>query len=55
MRLCFVIQRYGAEVAGGAELHCRWLAARLARQHQVRVLTTCARDYIEWRNELNCQ
>jgi len=50
MRLCFVIQRYGTEVAGGSELHCRWLARRLARRHQVQVLTTCALDYLEWRN-----
>ncbi len=50
MRLCFVIQRYGTDVAGGAELHCRWLAERLARRHDVRVETTCARDYLEWRN-----
>jgi glycosyltransferase involved in cell wall biosynthesis len=50
MKLAFVIQRYGLEVAGGSELHCRWLAGRLARQHQVEVLTTCALDYLEWRN-----
>jgi glycosyltransferase involved in cell wall biosynthesis len=48
--LAFVIQRYGLEVAGGSELHCRWLAGRLARAHQVEVLTTCALDYLEWRN-----
>ena len=46
----FVIQRYGLEVAGGSELHCRWLATRLARRHQVEIATTCALDYIEWRN-----
>jgi glycosyltransferase involved in cell wall biosynthesis len=50
VRLCFVIQRYGLEVAGGSELHCRWLAGRLARQHDVQVVTTCALDYLEWRN-----
>jgi glycosyltransferase involved in cell wall biosynthesis len=50
MRLCFVIQRYGPEVAGGAEMHCRWLAERLAERHQVQVVATCALDYIEWRN-----
>jgi glycosyltransferase involved in cell wall biosynthesis len=50
LRLCFVIQRFGLEVAGGSELHCRWLAGRLARHHDVRVVTTCALDYLEWRN-----
>jgi glycosyltransferase involved in cell wall biosynthesis len=50
MRLAFVIQRYGLEVNGGAEMHCRLLAERLARRHQVEVFTTCALDYLEWRN-----
>jgi glycosyltransferase involved in cell wall biosynthesis len=50
VRILFVIQRYGLEVAGGSELHCRWLATRLARHHQVDIATTCALDYIEWRN-----
>jgi glycosyltransferase involved in cell wall biosynthesis len=50
MKLAFVIQRYGLEVAGGSELHCRWLAGRLARHHQVEVLTTCALDYLDWAN-----
>lgn len=50
MRLCFVIHRYGLEVAGGSELHCRWLAGRLAARHDVQVVTTCALDYLEWRN-----
>lgn len=50
MRLAFVIQRYGLEVNGGAEMHCRLLAERLAKRHQVEVFATRALDYLEWRN-----
>lgn len=51
MKLAFVIQRYGAEIAGGAEAHCRGLVTALRDRHQVEVLTTCARDYITWQND----
>jgi glycosyltransferase involved in cell wall biosynthesis len=50
VRLGFVVQRYGPEIDGGAEVHCRAVAMRLAQRHQVRVLTTCARDYLTWAN-----
>ncbi len=52
MKLAVVVQRYGAEINGGAELHARYVAERLSRHVEVEVLTTCARDYITWRNEL---
>ena len=50
MKLAAVIQRYGAEVAGGAEAHCRGLVHALRAQHDIEVLTTCALDYISWKN-----
>ena len=51
MRLAVIVQRYGLEINGGAELHARYIAERLARHAEVEVLTTCARDYVTWRNE----
>lgn len=52
MKLAIVVQRYGADINGGAELHARYIAERLARHADVEVVTTCARDYVSWRNEL---
>jgi glycosyltransferase involved in cell wall biosynthesis len=49
VRLLFVIQRFGAEVAGGAEALCRSTARALSeRGHDITVLTSTARDYLHW-------
>jgi len=50
MKLAFVVQRYGLEINGGAELHCRWVAEHLKKYAEVDVLTTRAADYITWKD-----
>lgn len=51
MRVLFVVQRYGADIAGGSEQCCRAFAERLAaRGHHVEVATSCAREYTDWAN-----
>ncbi|MQA30852.1 MAG: glycosyltransferase [Luteitalea sp.] len=50
MRLACVVHRYGADIAGGSEAHCRLIAEHLAVDHDVTVLTTCARDHVTWQN-----
>ena len=46
-----VVQRYGRDVAGGAEQLCRMYAQGLVeRGHAVEVLTTRAASYVDWAN-----
>lgn len=49
-KLCFVVQRYGVEINGGAEAYCRMYAEKLADLYDITVVTTCALDYQEWNN-----
>jgi glycosyltransferase involved in cell wall biosynthesis len=52
MKLALVVQRYGLEINGGAELHCRWIAERLGKYAETEVLTTKAVDYLTWKNAI---
>ncbi len=52
VRIAFVVQRYGEEVNGGAELHCRQLVEKMIVNHpNIEVLTTKAIEYTTWKNE----
>jgi glycosyltransferase involved in cell wall biosynthesis len=51
-RVAFIIQRYGEQMTGGAESHCRQIAERLVKRYDVEVLTTCATDHLSWKNAL---
>ena len=50
MNLACVVHRFGADIAGGSEGHCRAVAEHLAARHTVTIITTCAKDHITWRN-----
>lgn len=49
-KIAIVVQRYGLEINGGAELHARLLAEKLSSLYEVEVLTTCAVEYEFWNN-----
>ena len=58
-KVAITVTRYGKDINGGAELHCRMLAERLAPDYDVEILTTCIKDYVtgeaampkEWRRD----
>ena len=50
MKILTVVQRYGENVIGGAEILAREVCRRLAGDHDVTVLTSCALDYRNWKN-----
>ncbi len=52
MKVAFVVQRYGDRITGGSESLARAVAERLAADYRISVFTSCARDYVTWRNEL---
>ncbi len=47
-RIAIIVQRYGEQINGGAELHARQWAQALKSHYQVDVLTSCALDYHSW-------
>lgn len=49
-KIAFVVVRYGKDINGGAEYHCKMLAERLTKSYQVEVLTTCVKDYTTGEN-----
>lgn len=50
-KIAFVVVRYGKDINGGAEYHCRMLAERLVNDYDVEVLTTCVKNYVTGENE----
>lgn len=49
-KIAIVVQRYGFEINGGAELHARLLAEKLSNIYDVEVITTCAIENDRWEN-----
>lgn len=47
-KIAIVVQRYGTEVNGGAEVHAKMLAEKFSEKYIVHVLTTTALEYKNW-------
>jgi glycosyltransferase involved in cell wall biosynthesis len=50
MKIAFIVQRCGKEIIGGAEGMFLNLATRLSKYYEIDILTTCALDYVTWKN-----
>ena len=50
MKVAFVVTRFGDEINGGAEHHCKQFVERMKDKWDIEVLTTCALDYYQWEN-----
>jgi glycosyltransferase involved in cell wall biosynthesis len=51
LKIRSVVPRYSADLLGGAEKHARDLMHLLPCDWDLEVYTTCAKDYISWKNE----
>ena len=52
MKVLYSVQRYGSDIVGGSETACREYAEHLVKRgHEVTVLTSCAKNYDNWRND----
>ena len=52
MKVLYSVQRYGSDIVGGSETACREYAEHLVKRgHEVTVLTSCAKNYENWRND----
>ena len=52
-KLAIIVQRYGKDVLGGAEVLAMNMAKRLKEIYDVTVLTSMAKDFTTWEDELN--
>ncbi len=50
MKIAFIVQRYGKDIIGGAEYHCRLIVKHLKPYFDIEVFTSKAYDYITWKD-----
>lgn len=50
MKIAIIVQRFGDDLVGGSELHASIIADMLAEDHDITIITTCAKDYLTWDN-----